>query len=42
MRECGTVVVEWAAEGGLARLTVEHDLFPGAVMAAVIDPDLPT
>ena len=41
MRECGSVVVESAADGRLARMTVEHDLFPGAVMAAVIDPDLP-
>ena len=39
LRECGAVVVELTADGDLARLTVEHDLFPGSVMVAVIDPD---
>ena len=41
MRECGAVVVEPTADGGLASLAVEHDLFPGSVIVAVIDPDLP-
>ena len=39
LRECGAVVVELAANGDLARLTVEHDLFPGSVMVAVVDPE---
>lgn len=39
LRECGPVVVELAANGDLARLMVEHDLFPGSVMVAVIDPE---
>ncbi|MCY3873847.1 MAG: DNA primase [Rhodobacteraceae bacterium] len=41
LRECGTVVMEITANDRLARLTVEHDMFPGSVMAAVIDPDSP-
>ncbi len=39
LRECGAVVVEMTGDGCLARLTVEHDLFPGSVMVAVIDPE---
>ncbi|MCY3872940.1 MAG: DNA primase [Rhodobacteraceae bacterium] len=40
LRECGAVTVELAANGALARLTVEHDdLFPGSVMVAVVDPE---
>lgn len=39
LRECGAVVVELTAEGDLARLTVEHDLFPGSIMVAGIDPE---
>ena len=37
LRECGAVIVELTADGDLVRLTVEHDLFPGSVMVAVID-----